>query len=132
MKNQNGLTLVEVLASITILSIVILTFLSFFSQSMIFSQQTEDNLTAVNAAEKEMTRIKYNPPEESECPGNVLDVNDKQYYSCVELSTDNNELTNEANELGLHLVHVKIYTDSNFNPDSEPQSELYGYIEVEQ
>ncbi|RSL32377.1 prepilin-type N-terminal cleavage/methylation domain-containing protein [Salibacterium salarium] len=121
--NQTGLTLIEVLASITILSIVTLTFLSFFSQSMIFSERTEDELTAVNAAEKVMNIVKNNPPA-FEYPEEVIVVNEKQYYTEVEKSPQN--------ELGLRKVHVKIFTNPDYNSGSKPTSELYGYIEVDE
>lgn len=56
--NDKGLTLIELLVSLALISIVIVTFLSFFSQSVLFSSKSEDKLTAVNIAEKVIAELK--------------------------------------------------------------------------
>ncbi|WP_223702915.1 type IV pilus modification PilV family protein [Sutcliffiella deserti] len=59
--DDRGFSLLEVLVSIVILSVIILSFLSFFSQAMFFSVREEDNLIGVNIAE----RILYNVEKSS-------------------------------------------------------------------
>lgn len=49
-KNEKGLTLVEILASIVILSIVLTSFYGLFIQSAKFTKVNEDNLVASNLA----------------------------------------------------------------------------------
>lgn len=60
--NQAGFTLIEVLVSIVILSIVLTTFFSFFSQSLIFSGKNEEKLVAYNLASKtlKIVELRYN------------------------------------------------------------------------
>ena len=56
--NENGLTLIEVLASIVILSIVIISFLSLFSQITHSNQSTEYNLQAASIAKELSVLVK--------------------------------------------------------------------------
>lgn len=56
-KNEAGLTLVEVLASIVILSIVLLLFLLTFLQFMNTSRQSEEVITATYLAQTEMESL---------------------------------------------------------------------------
>ena len=48
--NKKGLTLIELIASITILSIVILTFLAFFTNAFRFNTINSDSIQAMNIA----------------------------------------------------------------------------------
>lgn len=57
-ENQNGLTLIEVLASIVILSIVIVSFLSLFPQITNFNKTTEVNLQAAAIAKEVRVLVK--------------------------------------------------------------------------
>lgn len=58
-KNESGLTLVEVLASIVILSLIVVTFLSFFINSARTTEISGDNLDASFIAQEYMEEI-YN------------------------------------------------------------------------
>ncbi|SEO93884.1 prepilin-type N-terminal cleavage/methylation domain-containing protein [Amphibacillus marinus] len=58
-KNEQGLTLVEVLASITILSIIVVTFLAFFIQSARTTKVSEDVMDATYLAQSYMEKIYY-------------------------------------------------------------------------
>ncbi|MFD2706173.1 type IV pilus modification PilV family protein [Salibacterium lacus] len=114
---QQGFTLVELLASLTILSIVIITFLSFFSQYTMFSARTEDKLTAVNAAEEVLYEVKneQNQPD-------VIHVNNKTYYPEVHLC--------QADTAELGRVHVEVFLEQNIS-SAEPVSELYSYVDTD-
>lgn len=61
---QDGLTLIEVLVSIVILSIILTTFFSFFSQSMTFSGKNEEKLVAYNLASKTLIVVEEKYSEE--------------------------------------------------------------------
>ena len=50
LKNERGLTLLEVLLSITILGIVLMSFLSFFSQAYSYTKKNEDKTVGINVA----------------------------------------------------------------------------------
>lgn len=50
MRNDKGLTLIEVLLSITILGIIATSFLSFFTQSYSYTKMNEDKTVGINVA----------------------------------------------------------------------------------
>lgn len=56
--NEKGLTLIEVLASIALLSIVIVSFLSLFPQITNFNDSTEKNLQAAAVAKEVRVLVK--------------------------------------------------------------------------
>ncbi|SFL45651.1 type IV pilus modification PilV family protein [Salibacterium qingdaonense] len=116
---QQGFTLVELLASLTILSIVLISFLSFFSQYTLFSVRAEDELTAVNAAEEVMFEVK----NEQNQPGEIQ-LNNKTYYPEVHLCHSDME------EIG--RVHVEIFREQNRSSSAEPLSTLYGYVDADE
>ena len=58
--NEKGLTLIEVLVSITLLSIVMITFLSFFTNAFRFNSINDDSIQAMNIAREEQALIKEN------------------------------------------------------------------------
>lgn len=131
-KNNQAFTLIEVLASITILGIILTIFLSFLSNSMMFSVKTEDKLTAINYADTALNSVKdilkkkgvptvdscINTTETEFPPSNLSGfnqtappLNNKTYnlevYGCSEEYGDNH------NPLGLIRLHVKILSEDN-------------------
>lgn len=58
MTNQRGVTLLEVLLSITLLSIVIVTFLSFFTNAFRFNAINDDHIQAMNIAREQRTIVR--------------------------------------------------------------------------
>ncbi|MGM0874442.1 MAG: type IV pilus modification PilV family protein [Bacillota bacterium] len=154
--NSKGFTLIEVLASIVILGIILITFLSFFSQSMMFSVKVEDKLSAANIAERILYEVKRtyttSPNLIAElkdgtqaCTASPLatvsgnkfdslvveDVTGRYYYNV----NDENYYTNiticqsvDEKELDVYRVHVEIYDDNQENPI--PLSEIYDYIDL--
>lgn len=58
MTHEKGVTLIEVLLSITLLSIVIITFLSFFSNAFRFNTINDDSIQAMNIAREQQALIK--------------------------------------------------------------------------
>jgi len=134
-KNNNGFTLIEVLASITILGIVLTVFLSFFSNSMTFSVKAEDKLTAINLAEKELYDVTnsieaYCKIKNCEEPNSIspdkytrpdISLNNKTYLSTV------TPLSQNAEEISLGLLPISITINSE---DNKELITLYGYIEL--
>ncbi|WEG17382.1 prepilin-type N-terminal cleavage/methylation domain-containing protein [Alkalihalophilus pseudofirmus] len=124
--NNNGLTLIEVLASMVILSIVIISFMTFFSQSMMFSNKVEDRLTAVNLAEKVLVDVRtaksielgeYDTSDEG---NHYFQINNKYYYIQAEEVPDQT-----------HLNLIPFYVDVSISEDfnEKDTTRLYGYIE---
>ncbi|ARD47049.1 prepilin-type N-terminal cleavage/methylation domain-containing protein [Sporosarcina sp. P33] len=60
-KNEKGFTLVEILAALTILGIVFVSFMTIFSQMGVFNARTESKLETINLAKKELSFWKDNP-----------------------------------------------------------------------
>jgi len=55
---EGGLTLVEILAALVILTIVFTAFFSFFTQSAIFTKHNKEKLTAVQVAEEVVADVR--------------------------------------------------------------------------
>ncbi|MBD8068857.1 prepilin-type N-terminal cleavage/methylation domain-containing protein [Bacillus sp. PS06] len=134
--NQKGLTLIELLASIVIISIIIISFLSVFSQFFIFSNKQEDKLTVINLAEKVLSDVKDgeisalptssqpNPrPEELF----TETMNGKSYFVYVAKMNLAEHKPSEL-ELGLSRVQIKIYSDKNVQSSTKPLIHIYGYL----
>lgn len=120
--NNRGLTLIELLGSITLLGIVIVSFFSIFSQSTIFSSKVEDKLTAINVAENVLSDIKNNNANY----GSPCNINGKYYYPNVTYPAG----TDAENQLDLERVDIKIYMNQNYSSDANPITEIYGYINM--
>ncbi|SDI39189.1 prepilin-type N-terminal cleavage/methylation domain-containing protein [Planococcus glaciei] len=58
MKNEQGLTLVEILATLVLLGIVFVGIMSVFSQMTLFNDKTYTKLDTMNLARQEMSEIK--------------------------------------------------------------------------
>ncbi|MEH7156909.1 type II secretion system protein [Neobacillus drentensis] len=59
--SQKGLTLVEVLVSIVLLAVVLTSFLSFFTQSALFTKKNEQKLETMATAQKYINLIEDVP-----------------------------------------------------------------------
>lgn len=139
-KQQNGFTLMEVLVSIVLVTIILTTFFSFFSQTVFVSGKNEDKLVALNLATNTLNIIseKYNNhpiPTTITCgdfPTELVNSlytnscffkkNNKNYYPEVTLSKD-------KDFANLTIIHVKIYNSENNN--RKLLSETYGYVRQE-
>lgn len=147
LNKEDGFTLIEVLASLVILSIILITFFSFFNQALLFSSKNEDRLVAYNLARKTLnivTQSHTNVTEEEitiSCetypihyssqliavlePANCYyKVNEVKYFPEITIRKQTYpEITNTT----LYIVHVKIYS-SNVITDRKLLSETFGYV----
>lgn len=149
--NEKGLTLIEVLVSITLLSIVIITFLTFFTNAFRFNSINDDSTQAMNIAREQQALIKEHPEvinrilnEESLTADDVnvlqlkspvllennkyiLHINNTIYDIKVYIDND----AQKKDEIGvttylpLHKIHVEIYKNEKL------LSETYTYFEGE-
>jgi prepilin-type N-terminal cleavage/methylation domain-containing protein len=141
-KNENGFTLIEVLVSIVILFIILITFFSFFGQSLKFSGKNEEQLVSYNLASKTL-RIIENTYKNTNmvdsitlnnCTSlgypaalkNVLDSNcqykENQMFYIPEV-TITKQTFSEFSNPKVYLISVKIYS-----ADRKLLSETFGYI----
>lgn len=66
MRNDRGFTLVEIVASIVILSIVLISLAQILVQTNKMAVHNNDKLVAINLAEAELERLKLNPFDTNE------------------------------------------------------------------
>ena len=111
-QSESGMTLVEILAALVLLSIVLLSFFSFFTQSTKFTQHNKAKLTNVDVAEEIVAVVRnWGFKENWGCSGSWDSVEykepfkglvDKENWKCKNTSL----LVNE--EYGKHNVEIAI------------------------
>ncbi len=117
MKNEKGFTLVEILASMVILFIVLISFFGFFTQSALFTRINQDSLQATNLAEEVMAVLRGKKEDEintliSGAGANIdqlraeLGVNNSNQF--IENNSLQLRITNLGASDGIQLVQVKI------------------------
>jgi len=130
MDNNRGLTLVEVLAAITILFIIGTAFFQFFIISQKGTLDSSEKLEALNLAQTVLERVKQ---------GEYTEITGQGEYSCENsiehcMERYNFELNNnrydikikvEEDDLNLHLVTVYV---SNENGDD--RSSVKGLVDL--
>lgn len=145
-QNERGMTLIEILAAITILSIIFISFMLLFPQMTSFNSRTETKLITMNLAKQELAQIQslhFNWPPTSD---QLMEINinytettnpppptgikrlkyqKKEYQYLLDMYI-NPDLENEGrvDSIALHKVHLQIFSKGNVI------SETYGYIEV--
>lgn len=123
---EKGLTLIEVLLSITLLSIVMITFLSFFTNAFRFNSINDDSTQAMNIAREKQALIKEKSWSEITTTFDettdyyIQNMNESEYDITLSLKKSPEDITSYYN---LHLVHVEV------NKDGKLLSETYTYYE---
>jgi len=125
-QNHKGFSLIEVLAAIVILTIVLTSFIGFFSQSIILSTQTEDELTAVNVAEKVLTEIKEEESQIDALNRSTFTENNRDYFPIITVIDDNDHAELE-NELDLQQVKIEVF--ESLENREQPSATIFGYIQ---
>ncbi len=129
---NKGFTLVEILVTLVILSIILLSFMSFFSQSSLFTQKNNEKLTAINLAQETIVSIKNQPvlfqkavnyrtgfsdPEKTVLNVNSLGIFNQQPNFRLGLDIAKDDTYN------LYKIHVQIYDLKN-----DLLAETYHYL----
>ncbi|WP_438311216.1 type IV pilus modification PilV family protein [Sporosarcina sp. FA9] len=96
---EKGVTLVEILATLVLLSIVLIGFFSFFTQSATFTKHNKEKLTAVQIAEDVVAKIRN-----SEYPDTNLEIKDYSGYIV--------DIVIEDGPAGLKKAEIKVETDT--------------------
>lgn len=121
--NEKGLTLVEVLASIVILSIVVTTFLLVFSQTAKTTKQSEEKVDATYVAQTEMENM-YEMSRDStleETYGKLNGYTETSDDDWVRFEKDKDDgsfhITISFNELDTGMTRVVIEVESTIEND---------------
>lgn len=94
--NDKGITLIELIASITILSIVILTFIAFFTNAFRFNSINDDSIQAMNIAREYQALIKEPDAEiYNLLNDNNLSDDAKEYLSLFKLEYPSENINNQ-------------------------------------
>jgi type II secretory pathway component PulJ len=128
-KNERGLTLLEVLVSTVILMIILVTFMNFFPQMGLMNSKNEEKLQAVNTVKKVLLDWQYDTKKASEVLSNCS--NKLGEYCLYETQEDGYKIQ----------LKIKDHSDLNSGPTDAHQiqiqlldkkdivvAETYGYI----
>jgi len=139
MKNDRGMTLVEVLAALVILGIVFIGFMTIFPQMSLFNAKTEDKLKTMNLAKQELSSIEYISDledKDSEAENLEEEASGKEikrfeydneedansfYHYIIDFYVAP-DLNGEEQGVSLHKIHIKVLKDD------KKISETFGYI----
>ncbi|ANU16931.1 hypothetical protein BBI11_07810 [Planococcus maritimus] len=129
MENENGFTLVEVLASLVIISIVLMSFMAIFSNTNKLAVSNSEKLVVINLADAYLERVKVQADEyiefptadkcnSKEMPSFIYNINEKDYR--IEVNT-----YQDLDECSLSLINVVVIVTA---VDSNMSSSVEGYI----
>ncbi|AXI09688.1 prepilin-type N-terminal cleavage/methylation domain-containing protein [Oceanobacillus sp. 143] len=131
-KKQGGMTLVELLAAITILGIVFIGFVSIFPQMTKSNVQTEEKLETMNLARVELVLLKESPNLLSNPPYNKTSCENPQFiYEKVQDGYDYEIIYDPVEDLNknehndsvkLNQIHIKVMKNEKMI------SETFGYL----
>ncbi|MDN3426944.1 prepilin-type N-terminal cleavage/methylation domain-containing protein [Microbacterium sp. APC 3898] len=133
-KNERGFTLVEVLASLVILSIVLMSFMAVFANTNRLAVSNSEKLVVINLADAYLERVKANPSEfispfpptkVNESKGKALnsfEMNNKKYKVTIKVT----QTADEYNKFTLLNIVVTVNSES-----SKHKSSVEGYIPYE-
>lgn len=139
--NQKGITLVEVVAAILIISLVTLSFSQFFIQSNKVSAYNNEKLVVINLANAELERLKFTPS--NQLFGNGASQITKPSETYINYHTKTIEKTTFINEVSYlvkiiasqtreehaaKLIHITIDV---YGPNNKSKSTVEGYIQYE-
>lgn len=141
-QKQGGFTLLEVLLSIVLLSIILTSFLGFFTQSAIFTNRNEEKLSALQTAQKVVSLVELKTTIAQLQTKNIVGANGKVISPGVvyDDKTQFNQLFNFTIDTGFKvalqfsdgpenskLVQCKVLvTDGKVPPNTK--SETFTYI----
>jgi prepilin-type N-terminal cleavage/methylation domain-containing protein len=138
--NEKGLTLVEILAAITILSIIVVSILSFFPQVGMMNQQNDVKTKGINVAKKILAQWTIDEkgeiadflqvPNSTDAPYSyqIYNQGNASYYFFkkeVEGFEVKVELVKNAQAIELRQVSIKI------GKNGKVITETYGYVTAE-
>ncbi len=137
---ENGFTLVEVLAALTILGIVFISYMTIFPQMVNMNERTEMKLESMNIAKKELTKVKSDNfvldqvEKNKESSGDegfesyLLSNEGDDYYITLDCYNLGNETCSNKNRTArtteLYKIHIKVLKETKLI------SESFGYLKL--
>lgn len=140
--NENGFTLVEILAALTILGIVFISYMTIFPQMNNMNERTETKLVTMNIAKEELRELKNNPNKlnsdkkisndtSSSTELYRYDIDGSKQYKCEVIYYTNPELKrnssiegrNSDGSVSLNKVEISVMKNGKLI------SETFGYLE---
>lgn len=123
MNNEQGFTLVEVVASLAIITIILLSFSSIFITNNKQAITNNEKLVIINLADAQLERIRAIAEKidaTTEIPESIV-MNNKTYLITVDY-----EQTVEEQKMGIQNVLVTVSTD-----DNKLSTSVEGYVVYE-
>lgn len=135
-KNESGLTLIEVVASIVIITIVLLSFSQLFIQSNKTAHYNNEKLVLINLADGQLERaqaLSFNSDETlneyiSTVNKETVDLNDKKYTIKIEKTkykVDITEKQQNDDDYDYNLIHLSVTASIN-----NSKSVAEGYVKI--
>ncbi|MER2008533.1 MAG: prepilin-type N-terminal cleavage/methylation domain-containing protein [Psychrobacillus sp.] len=149
LKEERGFSLIEVVASLIIITIVLLSFSQLFIQSNKIVHKNNEKLITVNLADAMLVRLKsesfsYNPDFSNvneyfkdtietdpvkKKPPTLIKMNNKEYVVSYVSSQSNSKIINSNySETNLKLVKVVVTVTA---PDGKTKGSSEGYVALE-
>ncbi|GKV66541.1 MULTISPECIES: type II secretion system protein J [unclassified Sporosarcina] len=139
-KREKGMTLVEILAALTILGIVFIGFMTIFPQMNNMNERTEAKLETMNLAKQELAILKNSPSSirdrEIKKP---IDADKETFYYPIESLEEAKKYNVEVDcykneeycskgqkEEKLYKIHIKVLNEDKLI------SETFGYLKLGQ
>lgn len=131
MENEQGFSLLEVIASILLIAIILLSFFHFFIQTNKTAVSNNEKLVVINLADAELERLKLDPFTETlSKPGShsykefvtkTVHMNDRDYKIQI-------DATQNAEERSFKLINVIVEVVSE---NGKIKSSVEGYVSYE-
>lgn len=122
-RSQKGVTLIEVIASVAILSIVLITFINFFPQMGFMNKQNEEKMEGVNYTKQILVKWKNSEEIRELVPDNLESLSktkenssDYIYYDNVQKYDDHYIFQTTRNKLNIEIL---IYQTDELNTSSD-------------
>lgn len=127
--NEKGMTLVELLAALALLGIVLVTFMSLFTQSAKFTAHNQETLTAVQVGEEVVAEVrKIGKIEDLKKPANTIlakKITDTQTYAPYIVTIEEQTApTSVSAKLKKAVITVKSAPGAGIN-EPEFKTEMY-------
>lgn len=150
LRNEEGITLVEVLASIVILTIILATIMNFFPQMASMNNKNEEKQQATNLVKKEiiywqniienqstLDKFLNNPSMFNEFISDCVEEESFEFGCGIFSSQVNGDSFDvivkikktpdlESNGTKLHQIHIQLIKENQ----KYPTSKTYGYVKI--